>query len=209
MDPREVDSAQDVRDGWDEWSYGERADALDALANANLDRYGYDGANVRIGDIDTSGSYDDGEITIDDDLLVDSDPDSAIHSTDHETIHAMNDQDGIEDGVNVSDYDEDYVFNDEESQAIANHTDVGDQARTLDHDGSLGRGSGGSAGGAAGPPGSTTANAGGSEYDGGSDAPSSDELTAEIDWASGVWVDSTSADGSSSVDIYFSPMEGW
>jgi hypothetical protein len=42
MNPLDVDSAADVRDGWSDWDYGERLDALAALANANLDKYGYD-----------------------------------------------------------------------------------------------------------------------------------------------------------------------
>jgi hypothetical protein len=50
---------------------------------------------------------------------------------------------------------------------------------------------------------------GGSEYDAGNDAPPTEDLSFDIDWASGVWIDSTAADGSYSVDIYFAPMDGW
>jgi hypothetical protein len=46
MNPLDVDSAADVRDGWSDWDYGERLDALAALANANLDKYGYDEVDV-------------------------------------------------------------------------------------------------------------------------------------------------------------------
>lgn len=200
MDPRDVNSAADVRDGWADWSYGERLDALDALANANLDKYGYDGVDVRNGDTGNyTANYSDGEIDVDDSLLTNPDPYDAIHETDHETVHAMNDQDGIADSVNVSDYPTDQVFTDEQNEEIANHADVGDQARVLDDDGSLGRWGGGGGGAAD----------GGSEYDAGSDAPPPEDLTFDIDWASGVWVDSTGADGSYSVDISFTPMDGW
>jgi hypothetical protein len=42
MDPCAVESSQDVRDGWNSWSYNERVEALEQLANETLDQYGYD-----------------------------------------------------------------------------------------------------------------------------------------------------------------------
>jgi hypothetical protein len=205
MDPRDVDSAADVRAGWADWDYGERLDALAALANANLDKYGYDDVDVYNTEVDGEGraQYSDDEIDLDDSVLTDPDPEQAIHETDHETVHAMNDQDDIDDDTSWFDGDLSGPFTEDQATELANHIDVGDQARVLDDDGSLGRwGGGGSGAGGAEPD-------GGSEYQAGSDAPPAEDLTFDIDWASGVWVDSTAADGSYSVDIYFAPMDGW
>jgi len=202
VNPLDVDSAADVRDGWADWGYGERLDALAALANANLDKYGYDGVEVYNAPGDYDGHYTDGEIDLDDSVLTDPSPEHGIHATDHETVHAMNDQDDIDDDTTWFNEDLSGPFTEEQATEIANHIDVGDQARVLDDDGSLGRwgGGGGGSGAQAG---------GGSEYDAGNDAPPTEDLSFEIDWASGVWIDSTAADGSYSVDIYFAPMDGW
>jgi len=213
MDPRDVDSAQDVRDGWSDWDSDERLDALGALANSNLADYDYEGVDVYNDGGSTdgfSGSTDDAGIHIDQGLLDSDDPETAIHVTDHETVHVMDDQDGIDSSVGPSSYPDDHVFTDEETDSILNHYDVGDQARVLDQDGYVDRdaprsGGGGAGGGGPSPSGGFD----GSGDASGSPAPPSDELSVEIDWASGVWVDSTDADGSYEVSIYFEPMEGW
>src|SRR5262249_24935092 len=135
----------------------------------------------------------------------DPDPTDAIHETDHEMVHAMNEEDGIDDDTGwLSDpVDGEMDFTEEEIDEINNHVEVGEIARALDYDGAA------PPGGAPGPPGGTTRAAGGSEYDGGSDVPSDDDVSFEIDWASGLWIDTTTDDNSMSVDVYFSPMEGW
>jgi hypothetical protein len=213
MDPRDVGSAQDVRDGWSEWDSDERLDALGALANSNLADYDYEGVDVyNDGDVGDSGpgSTDDAGIHLDQSVLDSADPDAAIHATNHETVHWMDDQDGIDSGVSPSAYPEDHVFTDGELDSIMNHLDVGDQARVLDQDGYVDRdaprsGGGGAGGGSPSPGGGFDGSGDGA----GSPAPPPNELSLEIDWASGVWVDSTSADGSYEVSIYYAPMEGW
>ena len=212
MDPREVGSAQDVRWGWDDWEPDERLDALGALANSNLDDYDYEGVDVyNDGDPGDAfpGSTDEAGIHIDQSLL-EGDADTAIHVTDHETVHCMDDQDGIDSSVGPSSYPDGYVFTEEELDSMMNHIDVGDQAKVLDDDGYIDRdaprsGSSGAGGGGPSPGGGFDGSGDGS----GSPAPSTDEISFEIDWASGVWVDSTSADGSYEVSIDFAPMEGW
>lgn len=207
MDPRDVESAADVRSGWAGWGNDQKRDALGALANANLVWYGYDGVDVYSEKLEgVNGLTDDTGIYLDSDVLESPDADWVIHITDHETVHVMDEQDGIDSSVSPSFLPPDHLFTEDEATSVLNHMDVGDQARVLDHDGYLdrsaprsgGRGGGGRGGG----------------FDGSGDGaggtvPQSDELTFEIDWASGVWIDTTAADGTMSVDLYFAPMEGW
>jgi hypothetical protein len=211
-DPADVDSAEDVRAGWDEWSYDERLDALGALANSTLDQLGYD-EDVDVyseydEDNDAPGYHDEDGIHLDASLVENPDPDHAIHVTNHEMVHEMNEQDGVDD-YSYNEDDDDFDFTGDELDSMERHAEAGDIARALDHDGATppgGAGGGSSGGGGAPAGGGSTA---GSEYEGASDAPSSDDLTFEIDWASGVWIDTTTEDGSMSVDLYFTPMEGW
>lgn len=206
MDPLDVESAADVRSGWSDWTYQERLDALGALANSNLDAYGYDGVDVyAIREDGFTGETNDLGVFLPEDALEDTDPNWGIHTTNHETIHVMDVQDGIDSAVSPSAYPEDYAFTEAEKASIRNHSDVGGQARALDQDDYVDR---------AAPRSGAGASPGGGGYDGsgggsGGSVPQSDELAVEIDWASGVWVDSTTADGSYSVDVYFAPMEGW
>lgn len=210
MDPSEVDSSQDVRDGWDSWSYNERVEALDQLANETLDQYGYDDdVDVDTGDTGNyPANYDDGSITLDPGLVEDPDPSDAIHDTNHETVHGMNDQDGIDDYS--YDDDDDFDFEGDELESLTEHGKVGDIARELDSDGfppPAGGGSGGGGGGGGG--GSSAGSARAGESGSGPDEPKSEDLEFEIDWAQGVWIDSVDESGNMSVDIMFAAPEGW
>lgn len=207
MDPQDVESSADVRDGWADWDYDERLDALGALANAHLEDYGYDDIDVFREEIDSyDGQTDESGIYVDPDVLVSPDPDQAIHVANHETVHVMNRQDGIDDtgsAAALDDSDADFDFTEADLVPIFNHMEVGDQARVLDQDGKLDRsvvGLGayfdGSGGGA-------------SDDSESGDLPASDEISMEIDWASGVWIETTRDDGSFSDEISFTPMEGW
>jgi hypothetical protein len=203
MDPGDVDSAADVREGWDGWSYSERVGALESLANATLKQYGYDSVTVDTGDAgDYTGEYDDGEIILDPSLIENPDPQDAIHETDHETIHAMNDQDGVDDWS----YQEgdDFDFSESDLDSLERHAEIGDVARQLDEDGfgpwADPNGGGGGGGGAPA--------AGGGESDAGTDAPKQDDVELEIDWAQGVWID-TPTDSGMSVDTLYAAPEGW
>src|SRR3990172_3744521 len=119
MDPSEVDSSQDVRDGWDSWSYSERVEALNQLANEILDQYGYED-DV---DVDTGaaagrlGYYDDGSIIMVPSQIEDPNPEEDIDTVNHETVHAMNDQDGIEDYR----YPEDFDFEEGDLEVFIEH----------------------------------------------------------------------------------------
>lgn len=206
MDPRDVDSAADVRAGWDDWSYSERLEALDTLANATLDQFGYDedvsAHSEYDDDHNAPGYYDDGDIYLDASLLENPDPDHAIHVLHHEMVHAMNDQDGIDDDTSwLHEESTDFDFTSEEAEAIDRHSEAGDLARALDYDGAPAPVGGG-------PPVDVGPQAG-SEYEGASDAPQNEDLSFDIDWASGVWIDTIADDGSMSVEILFSPTEGW
>src|SRR5574341_2041399 len=147
MDPSDVDSADDVRAGWDGWNYSERLAALDSLANSTLALYGYDDVDVASGeDPDNhTGYYEDDEIVVDPEVLANPDPEQAIHVTDHETVHAMDDQDGIEDSSYED--DDDFDFTEEDLESFSHHQEVGDTARALDHDGVSSDGGGGGGGG--------------------------------------------------------------
>jgi len=203
MDPSEVDSSQDVRDGWDSWSYSERVEALNQLANEILDQYGYED-DV---DVDTGaaagrlGYYDDGSIIMVPSQIEDPNPEEAIDTVNHETVHAMNDQDGIEDYR----YPEDFDFEEGDLEVFIEHGKIDDVARELDRDGfppPAGGGGGGGGGGSA-----SSARAG--ESGSGPDEPKSADLEFEIDWAQGVWIDSVDESGNMSVDIMFAAPEGW
>jgi hypothetical protein len=195
MDPSEVDSSQDIRDGWDSWSYSERVEALDQLANETLDQYGYDDdVNVDTGDtgsVPGHYNYSDGSITLDPRLVEDPDPTHAIHVMNHETVHGMNDQDGIDDYS----YNDDFDFEEGDIESLDKHGEIGDVARELDSDGS--------------PPSSSGGSTGGGESGGTTEDPKSEDLEFEIDWAQGVWIDSVDESGNMSVDLMFSAPEGW
>jgi hypothetical protein len=204
MDPRDVESSADVRDAWDEWDYDQRLDALGALANAHLEDYGYDDVDVFSEEIDGyDGMTDDSGIYIDPDVLQSPDADHAIHVTNHETVHVMNSQDGIEDGGSLGDLEdpapgEDFDFTLEEVMPIFNHVEVGDQARVLDQDGKLDRRVPDNNAGFDG------SGAGASDDEEGGDLPLPGELTMEIDWAAGVVIDTET-----SIEVFIAPMEGW
>ncbi|MBX3358359.1 MAG: hypothetical protein KF745_08020 [Phycisphaeraceae bacterium] len=203
MDPREVDSSQDIRDGWDEWSYSERLEALEQLANSTLDSYAYDtDVDVDTGDTgDVPGYYDDGLITLDPAMIEDPDPSSAIHVTNHETVHAMNEEDGIDDYSYSLKDDDDFDFTEDDLRSMEAHKEVGDTARELDNDGfsPVGGGGGGGVGGGAAA----------AESASDPDAPKPDDFEFDIDWGQGVWIDSTDESGQMSVDILFAAPEGW
>lgn len=207
MDPSEVTSSQDVRDGWDSWTFDERVEALDQLANETLDQYGYeDDVDVGNGHVsgDYTGEYSDGNITLEPEIIDDPDPGYAIHETNHETVHAMNDEDGIDDGSYAD--DDDLDFDENALPSFEEHERVGDIARELDRDGfpppasPIGGGGGGSA---------PSGGGGGGESGYASDDPGKDDVTLEIDWASGVWGDTVDAEGNMSVEISFAAPEGW
>lgn len=206
MDPSEVDSSQDVRDGWDDWSYSERTEALDQLANETLDQYGYDDdVDVDTGDAGDGnwGIYDpdDGSITMDPSQIEDPNPEEAIDTVNHETVHAMNDQDGIED-YSYAD-DDDFDFEEGDLESFIEHGKVEDVARELDHDG-LPPYATGDPGGGASPPSEPVGESGGS-----ADEPTSEDLEYEIDWAEGVWVESADESGNRSIDVMSEAPEGW
>lgn len=204
MDPSEVDSSQDVRDGWDSWSYNERVEALNQLANETLDQYGYDDdVDVDTGDTGNyPANYNDGSITLDPWLVEDPDPFYAIHDTNHETVHAMNDQDGIDDSSYTD--DDDFDFEEGDIESFEEHGKVDEIARELDRDGFPPPAGGGGGGG-----GGSTGSAGGGESGSGPDEPKSEDLEFEIDWAQGVWIYSVDESGNMSVDIMFAAPEGW
>jgi len=207
MDPSEVESSEDVREGWDDWSYNERIAALDALANATLDQYGYDGVDVDTGDTEGyAGQYSDGEVELDPGVIEDPDPEHAIHVTNHETVHAMNDQDGIDD-YNYEEGD-DFEFDEDDLESFEEHGKVGGVADQLDEDGfgpwadasDSGAGGGGGGGGGGG--------SGAGESAGEPNDPKAEDLEFEIDWSQGVWIDTPTESGMS-VDILYSAPEGW
>jgi hypothetical protein len=207
MDPSDVDSSQDVRDGWDSWNYNERVEALDSLANATLEQYGYDPADVDTGDTgEFPGHYDEGEIELDPGLIEDPDPEGAIHVTNHETVHAMNDQDGIDDYSYAE--DDDFDFDNEDLESFEEHGQVGEIARQLDEDGFGPRADAGHSGGAGAGGGGGGGGAAAAESGGDADDPTEDDLEFEIDWSQGVWID-TPTDSGMSVDILYAAPEGW
>jgi hypothetical protein len=207
MDPSAVSSSQDVRDGWDDWSYSEREEALDQLANETLDQYSYDDdVDVATGDTgDYGGTYDpdDGSITLDPGLIQDPDPSDAIHTTNHETVHAMNDQDGVDDS-SYNDRD-DFNFDEDDLASLNEHAAVGDTARELDRDGFPAPEDSGASGGG----GDTTGGAKAGESGSSPDEPKSEDLEYDIDWAEGVWIESQDESGNRSYDIMFEAPEGW
>lgn len=216
MNPDDVTSSRDVREGWDDWTYSERVDALHALANATLDQYGYDNdVTVDTGDTgDYNGYYDDGDIVLDPEIVEDPDPEHAIHVLNHETVHAMNDEDGIDDSSYNEDPSDDGTmdFTLEDLESFEAHQAVGDVARELDRDGfppPADTAAGGSpVGGAAPTPGTTSGAAGGGESGGAVDVQEGD-LSIEIDWASGVWVETTVDGAITQFDLFFAPPDGW
>lgn len=219
MQPSEVQSSQDVRDHWDEWSYNERVEALDQLANETLDQYAYDeDVDVDTGDTgDVPGNYDDdtNEILLDPELIEDPSPERAIHVVNHETVHAMNDEDGIDDYS--YDDDGDFDFEEGDLESFENHGEVGDIARELDRDGfpppaetpaAGGTSNGGSAPAAA--PAAPATSSGSGESGAVSDAPKADDVEVEIDWSEGVWIETVDESGAiQSVDILYAEPEGW
>lgn len=209
MDPSEVDSSQDIRDGWDSWNYSERVEALNQLANETLDQYGYDDdVVVDTGDTDGAwGNYDDGSITMAPSQIEDPNPEEAIDTVNHETVHAMNDQDGIDD---FRAEDGDFDFEEGDLEAFDEHGKVEDVARELDHDGFppyADGGGGGSTGSADG--GGSTGSAGGGESGSSHDDPKSADVLGEPDWSKGVWVESVDESGNHSFGIMYEAPEGW
>lgn len=134
-----MDSSQDIRDHWGEWNYNERVEALDQLANETLDQYGYEtdvSLDTGVSDDGYSGHFNptDDSILLDPSVIEDPNPESAIHLTNHETVHAMNAEDGINDDTSTL-YDKDFDITAEELEGFNNHIAVGDIARELDRDG--------------------------------------------------------------------------